>query len=168
MQFQVPQFIETEDTIIGSITIRQFVVLSITGLAIFLIYFVVQTWLWLIFAVVCGGGTTALVLVKINGQPLAKIAWSAVLFYWNAQKYTWQPNDRPIEKTSGALSEIDTGGFSIEKILYSAALKSAWGALQTGEKNKKEGVNKKISEPLYEIIRKKSGETAKVRRVDFT
>ncbi len=166
MQFQVPQFIETEDTIVGSVTVKQFVVLSIAGVIVFLGYFVVQTWLWIVFALIFGGGTGILTLVKVNGQPLAKIAWSAFLFYWNSQKYTWQPEHESLEKTGEAVSALDTGGFGLEKILYSAALKSAWNALQTGEKPK-QSAQKKEQDVRYELIRKKTGEQATVRRVDF-
>lgn len=167
MQFQVPQFIETEDTIIGSITVKQFVVLCAAGVIVFLLYFAVQTWLWAIFALVLGGGTAILTLVKVNSQPLAKITWSAFLFYWNAQRYTWQPGGQEQEKTASALETVGSSGFGLEKILYSAALKSAWGALQTGEKTKKETPIKE-SVQRYEVIRKKTGEHTAVRRVDFT
>ncbi len=167
MQFQVPQFIETEDTIIGSITVKQFVILCAAGVIVFLLYFAVQTWLWVIFAIVLGGGTAILTLVKVNSQPLAKITWSAFLFYWNAQRYTWQPGGQEQEKTTSALETVGASGFGLEKILYSAALKSAWGALQTGEKQKKEPTAKE-SVQRYEVIRKKTGEHAAVRRVDFT
>ena len=38
MQYQVPQFIETEDTIIGSLTLRQFIYLAVGGSIIMTAY----------------------------------------------------------------------------------------------------------------------------------
>lgn len=68
-QFTVPQFIDVEDKIIGPITTRQFIIMLVVGLFIFIFYkifafpvFVVLTVLF--FAV---GGTIA--FLRINGQP---------------------------------------------------------------------------------------------------
>ena len=48
MQFQVPQFIETEDKIVGPFTLRQFIYVAGAGLGSVILYFSVATWLWLI------------------------------------------------------------------------------------------------------------------------
>lgn len=68
-QFVVPQFIEVEDKIIGPITTRQFVILIVTGLFIFLSYqfsdfslFIVLTVIWAII-----GGSLA--FWRVNGRP---------------------------------------------------------------------------------------------------
>jgi len=68
-QFVVPQFIDVEDKIIGPITTRQFVILIVTGLFIFLSYrfsdfslFIVLTVIWAII-----GGSLA--FWRVNGRP---------------------------------------------------------------------------------------------------
>jgi len=68
-QFVVPQFIEVEDKIIGPITTRQFIILLVDGLIIFLLfkillftYFVILSLILLAFGVVVA-------FLRINGQP---------------------------------------------------------------------------------------------------
>ena len=67
-QFVVPQFIDVENKIIGPISVRQFLILLGTGLAIFLCYELFSFWLFAISGVflIAIGGTFA--FVKINGQ----------------------------------------------------------------------------------------------------
>ena len=48
MQFQVPQFIETEDKIVGPLTLRQFLYIGAAGLLSFLLFFVLKIWFWFI------------------------------------------------------------------------------------------------------------------------
>jgi len=68
-QFVVPQFIDSEDKILGPVTARQFVILMIVGFTDFLLFKLlpfVQFLLVAIPLIVLGG---ILAFVKINGQP---------------------------------------------------------------------------------------------------
>ena len=85
MQFPVPQFIETEDKIIGPLTIRQFLYLAVAGLFVFLSFFFLQTWLWLAVTTVFGSIALALAFVQVNGRPM-------LFFVINAFTYTWEPH----------------------------------------------------------------------------
>lgn len=85
MQFQVPQFIETEDKIVGPLTLRQFIYLAVAGLLVFLSFFILQTWLWLIVVIVLGGASAALAFIQINGRPM-------LVFTMNAFTYLWEPH----------------------------------------------------------------------------
>jgi hypothetical protein len=68
-QFVVPQFIDVEDKIIGPITTRQFIILLVTGLIIFILYKILLFTYFVIFdlATFALGGTLA--FLRINGQP---------------------------------------------------------------------------------------------------
>lgn len=68
-QFVVPQFIEVEDKIIGPITVRQFIILLVTGLLIFLAYKLADFSLFVLLALVFLGIGGILAFLKINGQP---------------------------------------------------------------------------------------------------
>ena len=46
MQFQVPQFTEAEDKIVGPLTLRQFIYIAAAGGVSVMLYFAVITWLW--------------------------------------------------------------------------------------------------------------------------
>lgn len=68
-QFVVPQFIEVEDKIFGPITTRQFLILLVTGLILFIVFKLADTALFIFFAVLIGGLALILAFVKVNGQP---------------------------------------------------------------------------------------------------
>lgn len=68
-QFTVPQFIDVEDKIIGPITTRQFIIMVVGGLLIFIWYKAFGFW-WFVGSTLFTILSIALLgFVKINGQP---------------------------------------------------------------------------------------------------
>lgn len=67
-QFTVPQFIDVEDKIFGPITTRQFVILLVAGLMIFLAYKLSDTTLFIFLLAIIGGFAMVVAFVKVNGQ----------------------------------------------------------------------------------------------------
>lgn len=90
MQFQVPQYYEVKEKIVGPLTIRQFLYLAAAGGLSFLLFFVLELWLWLVLSALFVGLTASLAFVEINGRPLTKIIWSAFFYYWRPRLYLWQ------------------------------------------------------------------------------
>ena len=76
-QFVVPQFIDVEDKILGPITTRQFAILMITALVMFIIYKLVYIWYAIAVDVILLGSALVVAFVRINGQlpppPPAKV-----------------------------------------------------------------------------------------------
>ncbi|HTK60231.1 MAG TPA: PrgI family protein [Candidatus Baltobacteraceae bacterium] len=68
-QFVVPQFIDVEDKILGPITTRQFAILMITALVMFIIYKILYIWYAVAVDVVLLGSALVVAFVRINGQP---------------------------------------------------------------------------------------------------
>lgn len=68
-QFLVPQFIDVEDKIIGPITTRQFVLMLVATLFIFIEYLATKTWLFIIEGFLTAGIFGILAFMKINGMP---------------------------------------------------------------------------------------------------
>ena len=68
-QFVVPQFIDVEDKIFGPITTRQFIILLVSGLLLFIVFKLADIALFIFLAVLIGGSALVLAFVKINGQP---------------------------------------------------------------------------------------------------
>ncbi|MBU1036818.1 PrgI family protein [Patescibacteria group bacterium] len=68
-QFTVPQFIEVEDKIIGPITVRQFIIMIIGGLFMFLEYKLSDFVLFLILAIPTFVIFGTFAFLKINGMP---------------------------------------------------------------------------------------------------
>jgi hypothetical protein len=68
-QFVVPQFIDVEDKILGPITTRQFAILMITALVMFIIYKILYIWYAVAVDVILLGMALVVAFVRINGQP---------------------------------------------------------------------------------------------------
>lgn len=64
----MPQFIDVEDKIFGPVTTRQFVILLVTGLFLFVAYKLADTVLFIFLLAVIGGMALIIAFVKINGQ----------------------------------------------------------------------------------------------------
>lgn len=90
MNFQVPQFIDVENKIVGPLSLRQFLYLAGAGAISFMLFFVLQMWLWFLITVFLTVVALALALIKYNGQPLPKILWLALGFLWKPRLYLWQ------------------------------------------------------------------------------
>ena len=166
MQFQVPQFIETEDKIVGPLTLKQFLYFAAAGGLSFLLYFSVQLWLFAIFAILFFCAAAALAFIKINGRPLTRIISAAARFYWQPQAYVWQPEHPEVKKTEASLKPFAPSDSSLESIISGLALKNAWQNLQTGKKISDQQFLGKMQE-RYQVFRGLTGERRAARRVDY-
>lgn len=168
MQFQVPQFIETEDKIVGPLSLKQFAYIGGAAGAIMLLYFLVATWLWFLFSLIIAAAGVGLAFVKVNGKPLSKVLISAASFYWRPQVYLWQSGNHA-EKTEEALESEVGGGLSLENIVRGAALWNVWRQVEVGSRAsaEKAGLTLKRMKERYEVFRGLSGERKAAKRVDY-
>jgi len=67
-QFVVPQFIDVEDKIFGPVTTRQFIILLIGSLMIFICFKLLDTTAFIFALAFLGSISLILAFVKINGQ----------------------------------------------------------------------------------------------------
>lgn len=166
MQFQVPQFIETEDKIVGPLTLKQFLYLAASGAICFMFFFLVKPWLWFILAALIGGLGAALAFIKVEGRPLPEIMLAGLKFMWNPQQYVWQTEKKVVVKAEPKTER----GISLENVVAGFALKSAWRTVQTGSKPPAETApaQKSAAGPeKYEVFRSLSGDKRAARRVDY-
>lgn len=165
MQFQIPQFIETEDKIVGPLTMKQFMYIGTAAGISFILFFTVKTGIWIIVSIFVVGAGAALAFVKINGRELIKVIGAALRFYWQPQIYVWQAEETGFSKSESL--KISHSGSVIENMIRGAALRRAWQKLQTGNKETK--IKQNLFEPkeIYQIIERKTGEREAVRRVDY-
>jgi len=167
MQFQVPQFIETEDKIVGPMTLRQFLYIGATAGLVFLLFFIVELWLWFVLTLIMAAVGVALAFAKVNGKSFLEIASSAVKFYWRPQTYVWKPKKegRP---TESSVQPQTRSSFSLESLAQGLALKTTWQKLQTKTSPIEAGQDKKRKEKeRYQIFEKITGERRAARRVDY-
>jgi PrgI family protein len=165
MQFQVPQFIETEDKIVGPFTLRQFIYVGAAGLASVVLYFSIATWLWFILTLILFGGAIGVSFVKVEGRPLGNVIFSAFGFYWKPQTYIWKSEEQSV--VAGQKPTREEGGISIEKIIAGAALHKRWENLQTGQKAPENKVVENKMTARYQIFQKISGAKEAAKRVDY-
>lgn len=165
MQFQVPQFIETEDKIVGPFTLKQFVYVGIAGGLSGILYFILQPWLWVILTIFLLAGAGAVSFVKVQGRPLASVIISAFNFYWKPQTYVWQAEHPQLSRTPTARPEKT--GATLQKIASGMALHKSWQALQSGEKISAKQFTEQKMYGRYQIFQKLAGDRNAGKRVDY-
>ena len=166
MVFQVPQFIDTEDHIIGPLSIRQFAYMGVAGGVVFILFFMLPMGLWVALAILLLGAAAAFAFLKINGRPFTAFVKALFLYYWKSQQYVWQPEHPALPKA--AIAETSDGRFSIEKIVSGLALKNAWHTVQTGSVFKEEKVRAKPQgTERYQIFTATTGDKRAARRIDY-
>jgi hypothetical protein len=169
MQFQVPQFIETEDKIVGPLTLKQFVYVAIGAGISFFLFFYFNLWLWAFSVVLINTATISLAFIKINGIPLPKIATAAIGYFWKPKFYLWKKTNIPapkIEKRAAAMEEeakVNPLNDIWQKLLTSKA------PIPTREKTTRPALfdQFKSHQEKYEVFRKITGEKEMARRIDY-
>ena len=103
MRYQVPQFIEIEDKIVGPFTIKQFVYLAGGAGMCFIIYTYVYFYLALLLIAVVASLSLALAFYKINNKPFIDFLESAFLYYTKQNLYLWKKEEKsPLRRTEEA------------------------------------------------------------------
>ncbi len=168
-QFQVPQFIEVENKIVGPLSLRQFFYLAGAGAFSFIFYFLLQTWLWFLVTAVLGAVAISLAFIKYNGQPLPRIIWSAFGFLWKPRLYLWQriPESRmiSIEERRKNLKDYFSEMPSIKKLWQD--LMTTKNPISKREKNLRTPFWGKQPKERFQVFRKLTGEREVARRVDY-
>ncbi len=166
MQFQVPQFIETEDKIVGPLSLKQFIYIGIAGGISLMLYFVMQFWIWILLSLPVLAAGIGFAVVRVGGRPLSAITRAAFFYFWKPQTYIWKPEQQEAEnKEQGMKTEM--GDTSLEKILAGIALQRTWQKLQTGSFRKISPRMFLHNAESFSLFRKSSGELHAARRVDY-
>lgn len=90
MEYQVPQFIEVENKIIGPLTLRQFIYLAgAAGICVASLVY-----LPIVFAVLISlpvaGFAAALAFYKVNGKPFVEVLEAGFNYYTRAKLFLWK------------------------------------------------------------------------------
>lgn len=86
-QFVVPQFIDVEDKIIGSITTRQFLIILGTALILFIDYKIMRFAYFVVTGLPIAGIAATFAFARVNGAPFH-------LFFLNMLQTTRRPHSR--------------------------------------------------------------------------
>lgn len=179
MQYQVPQFIDTEDKVVGPLSLRQFAYVGIAVVVSAIGYFLLQTWLAVIIAIILIGGSLAISFIKINGRPLIKIVVAAANYYWKPQTYIWKPDQPPVQHHRPTPTVRELAPVPVRKpvktvkdIAAGDALHKSWQNLQTGMRpsgklqSSHQFIEKKMAE-RYQIFQREMGDRQAARRIDY-
>lgn len=90
MRFNVPQFIDIEDKIIGPLTLKQFLFIAAGGGVLFILWFYLKLFAFIIVAVPIAAFCLALAFYKINGQPFAAFLINGLKFILKPKLYLWR------------------------------------------------------------------------------
>lgn len=158
MHYQVPQFIDVEDKIVGPLTLRQFFYLAGAFLISFFAFFRLVFFVWFIFTLFEGSIALILAFFKYNGRPFSLFLRSVFRYLWRPQKYVWQKENQQIS------SPQKRGGLEFLNFLMNTSRSPLQGErsftipfLHLLQKNKER----------YEVFRKSTGERDVARRVDY-
>lgn len=166
MQFQIPQFIEVEDKIVGPLTLKQFLYLAGAGGISFILFFILQTWLWILATMLLAAVAMPAAFIKYNGQPLPKIAWQALSFFWRPRLYIWQrePEFREVE-IKGRKFEIAEGIPNVKRLWQE--LLTTKEPIPKREKVLRIPFGEKSIRERFQVFRKLTGEKEVARRIDY-
>ena len=100
MRYQVPQFIDIEDKIIGPLTIKQFVYLAGGAGMSFIIFNFLPLILAVVLLAVVIPLSLALAFYKVNNKPFIDFLEAAFIYYTKQNLYLWKKEEKkPVAKT---------------------------------------------------------------------
>lgn len=119
MRYQVPQFIDVEDKIIGPFTIKEFIyIVGGAGLS-FMAYNFLPFYFAIIVIGVVAPLSLALAFYKVNNKPFINFLESAFLFYTKTNLYIWKKENKEIiheEKTQDRDAQVYVPRLSDSKL----------------------------------------------------
>lgn len=94
MRFRVPQFIETEEKIVGPFTLKQFLWVGGAGALILIILQLgLNTFLAMFIAVIILALGGAMAFLKIDGEPMPFYLLRALTFMTGSKRYYFKKKD---------------------------------------------------------------------------
>ena len=167
MQFQVPQFIETEDKIVGPLTLKQFLYIAAGAALCFLLFFFLKTAIWLFFVIIIMPIAISLAFIQINGRSLPVVMLAALGYYWKPRFYIWK---REVAETPELhISQPQFSGVKSRLDSLMNQLKTSKNPIPQREKAIESSIldRTKSSKERFEMMRKITGEKEMARRVDY-
>ena len=95
MQFSVPQFVDVEDKIIGPLTLKQFLVLLVGGVIIFVLKGIITNLFLLILASIPVGGIAVVIAFgKVNGRSFGELIFSASSYVSDPRSFVFRKDSK--------------------------------------------------------------------------
>jgi len=134
MKFKVPQFIEHETHIIGSLTFKQFAFIAVGGgISMLLFYTIAERsfFLWAIITIIIMGSSAGLAFIQVQNIPIYMIILKSFEFIIKPKIYVWKkktylPKFISLNKVNIENTKKETGLKSAEK----SRLKKLWTEIE--------------------------------------
>jgi hypothetical protein len=94
MRYQVPQFIDVEDKIVGPLSIKQFLYLAGGAGGFYLSFALLPVYLGIFPAMIFGGLGASLAFVRINNRPFIDLVEASVHFALTPRLYVWKRTEK--------------------------------------------------------------------------
>lgn len=168
--FQVPQFIETEDKIVGPLTLRQFLYLAVAGAISGAGYLMFNTFLAVLLTFVFMGLGGILAFGKVNGRTMPVFLKAAFSYIWNRKLYIFtvkKDDGTSLNKKERLLSDSPEASSGLRNV--GDAIATSRFAVPKREQALPPAANptQKEIEARYEVVQQLSGAKEAARRVDY-
>lgn len=174
-QFEVPQFIDLESKVVGPLTLKQFGFIAVPALVCFFLFFILNTFLWILIVVILMSAGMAFAFIKISGRPLYKLALLGTVYFWQPKLFLWrQPVVEEIIEIPERKEDVKEKRSALQ---YAAAgvgqVSKLWQDLTTRKtpipKREKVVQKRPVSEikEQYQVFKKITGERQVAKRVDY-
>jgi len=90
MQFQVPQFIDIEDKVIGPLTVRQFLYILVASVIGFVLFKLVNFFIFIILIIPIAVITIAFSFLKVHNRPFIELVKNFFGFLKKPDYYIWK------------------------------------------------------------------------------
>lgn len=105
MEYQVPQFIEVENKIVGPLTLRQFIYIAgAAGLCILFFAYLPILFAFLLSAPIVALAA-ALAFYKVNGKPFVNVLEAGFNYYTGAKLFLWKRQELKAKEKNPAATE---------------------------------------------------------------
>lgn len=182
-QFQVPQFIETEDKVVGPLTWRQFAYIGAAGAISVVLFLILKPLVWLLLTLVVASIAIPLAFVPVNGRPMIIFLRALIDNIWRPKVYVFQPRGSQKEAEISALPArftkerrglaIEVPRLGLPRIEGLKGLRQWLQTSKTALPKREKPLPKNLVGPAkqfkerYEIVRRLTGEKEVARRVDY-
>lgn len=126
MLFQVPQFIEVEDKIIGPFTFKQFIYLAGGAGIAFTLYKIFPLFIAIFFIIPVALLSFALAFYKINDQPFITALEAMLKYAFGGKLYIWKKGPPQKSAETRKKQDEDVSGLLIPRVSEGKLKDIAW------------------------------------------
>jgi hypothetical protein len=176
MQFQVPQFIETEDKIFWNLTLKQFLTLVVGGSISFSMFLLLRPSFAFIITIIVMPISLAFAFYRPNGKSLGAYFLSALFYYWNPHIFIFRPrggenpDEIPLPLTPTYKKPFQTPTFGTLKSLVNSLTVSKSAIPQREQPlipMMKPMMEQEKMKERYELVRNITGDREVAKRIDY-